>query len=155
MKRTNKVRLTESQLHRVIKESVRKVLKENNNNGTYRAIDISYRSVENSYENGETMDTEQYWSSQNMPFKGNSIKELVSTIADHYDCDLEDVYIYNDFVMMGCMTDENNMRLDDNEMNSWRNGEMKGYYFEIKFRVVKQSPLSHDELVSSGFNSYD
>ena len=32
MKRTNKVRLTESQLRRVIKESVKKILSENNNN---------------------------------------------------------------------------------------------------------------------------
>lgn len=43
MKRTNKIRLTESQLHRVIKESVKKVLREYDD---YNEIDRSWYNID-------------------------------------------------------------------------------------------------------------
>lgn len=41
--RTNRIRLTESQLHRVIKESVKRVLKEHDNlDGTFYRVQLCY-----------------------------------------------------------------------------------------------------------------
>lgn len=49
MKRTNRVRLTESQLHRVIKESVKRVLKENasdyRENSYYNDVQYFYQAL--------------------------------------------------------------------------------------------------------------
>ena len=151
-----RIRLTESQLHRVIRKCVNEALETDNsdNTGYYAATDLSFTLVEDSYKEGEFSDAERYWSSKEK-FEGNTIRDLVSKIADKYGCELEDVYIYDDYVMMNSLTDENLSRLSNDEMNQWRNGKLKGYDLEIRFKVVKKFPLSHDELLTSGFDSYD
>ena len=49
MKRTNKIRLTESQLHRVIKESVKRVLREMNDGQKQAEIKQSWKDIDDEY----------------------------------------------------------------------------------------------------------
>jgi len=56
---------------------------------------------------------------------------------------------------MGTTTDEHANRLSDEDIELWKQGKIKGYSLLVRFNVFKQSTVTHDELVASGFESYE
>lgn len=153
----NRIRLTEAQLKRVIKESVRKVLREGdeNSNDVYVAINIQHRSAEDSYENGENPNNEAYWSEYgDVNIKGSTIQELIQKAAEHYDYKPEEIGVFGDQIRMECLADEDNIRFSEKQYGRWKQGQIKGYNHEVSFNVVKQTPLSHDELVANGYEDW-
>lgn len=149
-------RITESQLNRIVSESVKKTLMEENesmDNSIYVAINVEFSSVEDSYGEGE-MGPENYWSENYSRITGKTVQELISNVAYSYGFDVEEAFVNDDRVEMECLADSDNVKLSQNEMEQWRNGSLKGYSFRISFNVAKRTPLSHDELVSNGLQEY-
>ena len=148
-----RIRLTESDLHRIVKRTVNKLLKESENADRYVAININYRLTQDIYDEGET-NNESYWNNPGETIEGNSIKELIYKVAEEKDFDIKEVGILDDMVVMQCMTDENTSRMTPQEHDDWKKGEFDAYVYEVTFSVVKQTPLSHEELVSNGFENW-
>ena len=155
MKRNNKA-LYEQIIWNVSRE-VKRALNEaedNASNVMYVNSKISTRLTEDNYTEGEDPKTTLYQTDNYLKQKGSSIQELVERIADFYGCD-DNIGIYDDYVLMSTITNKDKRRLSDDELELWKQGKIKAYSFEVKFNVLKQTMVTHDELVASGFESYE
>lgn len=155
MKRNNKA-LYEQIIWNVSRE-VKRALNEADETSSIKYInsDIFCILTEDNFEEGENPDTSERWTETHFKRKASSIKEVVEQIADFYGCDYDSINIYEDYVDMGTTTDEYANRLSDEDIELWKQGKIKGYSLLVRFNVFKQSPVTHDELVASGFESYE
>lgn len=50
---------------------------------------------------------------------------------------------------------ENETAMSNSEIEKWKQGKIKGYYYSVSFQVSKEYKLSYEDLVAYGIESYD
>lgn len=144
------------QIMRNVSKEVKRALNESlvNEQTQYVAGPIMLTATEDSWEEGQNPDNSSEWE-EYTKFRADSIKDLVKKVGDYYGCGLDSTVIYDDYVLMDAIVDEHNIVLNPAEIEEWKKGVIKAYSLEVRFNILKQTTILHDELVANGFESYD
>ena len=122
------------------------------NKSKYMALNIRFRMVEDSYEEGENPNDEHYWDTTQR-FEGDTIQDVVNKVAKEYGFDAKDAYVFDDIIAIEMMVDRNVCELSKEEEEMWRKGKFKAYNYEVRFDVIAMQRINHDELVACGYES--
>ena len=125
-----RIRLTEGQLHRIIRHAVNEAVESNEESYMLKGISISLLSSD---EDGNwDEETESNWNDSN---KKNTLKEIIKKLNDTYGVDIHrNAMSYGDEYFQYTMTTD----------------ETKAEQFT--FKVFKTAPISDEEIRNSGVN---
>lgn len=147
--RKNTIRLNESQLRQIVKESVKKVLKEDiASNSTYVVRGFHYEMEEDIYKEG--LNGKSYSNHLDYTFSGNSIGDVVNEVMNYLGIDSNNFGMVIDTtynrLQINFMCDGRMGIPSEEEYNRWKQGYFTLYMCTIFLTIEQIAEVTNEEL---------